>query len=183
MKLATLLNNQSAKLRYNSLETKRQRTMKRDNRKVQPCIISFTKLQSRMKQTDELRSRNSSSSNFGWLQLEPKSKTFTTVEPKPNLRWAWTGSGLNILQDTSDFFGSGLDLDIDFWKKLDQDRIRIFVWFLQRNLPENDSRCHKLWWSWSCFLCYNFYIHKKSKWFCHYVLHSSQWMIICVTLS
>ena len=34
------------------------------------------------------------------------------------------------------FFGSGLDLDIHFWKKLDQDRIRIFtilVWFLLRN--------------------------------------------------
>jgi len=28
------------------------------------------------------------------------------------------------------FFGSGLDLDSYFWKKLDQDRIRIFVWFL-----------------------------------------------------
>jgi len=25
---------------------------------------------------------------------------------------AWTGSGLDILQDTYDFFGSGLDLDI-----------------------------------------------------------------------
>jgi len=44
-----------------------------------------------------------------------------------NQRWAWTGSGLDILQDTFDFFGSGLDLD--FEKKLDQDRIRIFVWF------------------------------------------------------
>ena len=29
-------------------------------------------------------------------------------------RWAWTG--LDILQDTCDFFGSGLDLDIYFWK-------------------------------------------------------------------
>jgi len=45
-------------------------------------------------------------------------------------RWAWTGSGLDILQDTCDFFGSGLDLDIYFWKILDQDRIRILVWFL-----------------------------------------------------
>jgi len=25
----------------------------------------------------------------------------------------------------------------------------------------SDSRCHKLWWS--CFLCYGFYIHKKSE--------------------
>ena len=45
-------------------------------------------------------------------------------------RWAWRGSGLNILQDTCDFFGSGLDLDIYFWKKLDKDSIRIFVEFL-----------------------------------------------------
>ena len=37
-------------------------------------------------------------------------------------RWAWTGSGLDILQDTCDFFGSGLNLDIYFWKKLDQDQ-------------------------------------------------------------
>ena len=44
-------------------------------------------------------------------------------------RRAWTGSGLEVLQDTCDFFGSGLDLDINFWKKLDQDRIRILVWF------------------------------------------------------
>ena len=44
-------------------------------------------------------------------------------------RWAWTGSGLDILQDTCDFFGSGLDLDIRFEKKVDQDRIRILVWF------------------------------------------------------
>jgi len=27
---------------------------------------------------------------------------------------AWTGSGLDILQDSCDFFGSGLDLDIYF---------------------------------------------------------------------
>jgi len=79
-------------------------------------------------------------------------------------RWARTGSGLDILQDTCDFFGSGLDLDIDFWKKMDQDRITIFVWFLQRNFPESDSRCRK-WWC-SCFLCYDFYTHKKSNWFC-----------------
>jgi len=43
-------------------------------------------------------------------------------------RRAWTG--LDILQDTCDFFGSGLDLFIDFWKNLDQDRIRIFAWFV-----------------------------------------------------
>ena len=30
-------------------------------------------------------------------------------------RWAWTGSGLDILQDTCDFFGSGLDLCIHFF--------------------------------------------------------------------
>jgi len=76
-------------------------------------------------------------------------------------RWAWTGSRLDILRGTCDFFGSGLDLDIYFWKKLDQGWIRIFVWFLQRNFPESDSRCHK-WWC-CCFLCYDFYIHKKSK--------------------
>jgi len=89
-----------------------------------------------------------------------------------NQRWAWTGSGLDILQDTCDFFGWGLDLDIYFWKKLD--RIRIFVWFLWRNFSESDSRCHK-WWC-CCFLSYDFYIHKKSKWFCQcvlIVLHSS----------
>jgi len=57
-------------------------------------------------------------------------------------RWAWTGSELDILQDTCNFFGSGLDLDIHFWKKLDQDRIRILVWFLQRNFPESDSIQH-----------------------------------------
>jgi len=46
--------------------------------------------------------------------------------------WAWTGSGLDILQDTCDFFGSGLDLDTYVWKKLDQDicliSIRKFPW-------------------------------------------------------
>ena len=31
--------------------------------------------------------------------------------------WVWTGIGLDILQDACDFFGSGLDLDIHFWKK------------------------------------------------------------------
>jgi len=34
-----------------------------------------------------------------------------------------------------------------------------------------------------CFLCYDFYIHKKSKLFCQYVLHPSQSMIILVTSS
>ena len=57
-------------------------------------------------------------------------------------RWAWTG--LDILQDTCDIFGSGLDLDIDFWKKLDQDQniclisITKFTWeWLLR--PSNSS--------------------------------------------
>jgi len=59
--------------------------------------------------------------------------------------------------------------------------IRIFVWFLKRIFPESDSRCHK-WWC-CCFLCYDFYIHKISKCVCQYVLHSSQSMIIRVTLS
>ena len=71
-------------------------------------------------------------------------------------RRAWTASGLDILQDTWDFFESGLDLNVHFWKKLDQDRIRILVWFLRRNFSESDSRCHKRWWQ--CFLCYGFYI-------------------------
>jgi len=31
-------------------------------------------------------------------------------------RWAWTGSRLDILLDTCDFFGSGLDMDIHFEK-------------------------------------------------------------------
>jgi len=34
----------------------------------------------------------------------------------------------------------------------------------------------------AAFLCYGFYIPKNSKWFCHYALHSSQSMIIRVTL-
>jgi len=51
-----------------------------------------------------------------------------------NQRWAWTGSGLDILQDTYDFFGWGLDLDIYFWKNWI--RISIFVWFLWRNFSE-----------------------------------------------
>jgi len=37
------------------------------------------------------------------------------------------------------FFGLGLDLDIHFWKQLDQDRIRMLVWFLWRNFLESDS--------------------------------------------
>jgi len=67
-----------------------------------------------------------------------------------------------------------------FWIKLDQDQDIFWIsvtkfsweWF-------KTWRCHK-WWS-CCFLCYDFYIHKKSKWFRHYVLHSSQLMIIRVT--
>ena len=38
------------------------------------------------------------------------------------------------------------------------DRIRIFVWFLKRNFPESDSRCHKWWWR--CSLCYDYYKQK-----------------------
>jgi len=73
-------------------------------------------------------------------------------------------------------------LDIySFLKKFDQVRIRIFVWFRWRNFPECDSRCHK-WWC-CCFLYYDFYIHKNSKWFCRYVLNSSQSMMIRVTSS
>jgi len=48
-----------------------------------------------------------------------------------------------------------------FLKKMDQDRIdriRIFVWFLKRNFPESDSRCHKWWWR--CSLCYDYYKQK-----------------------
>jgi len=37
---------------------------------------------------------------------------------------------------------------------MDQDRISMLVWFLQRNFPECDSRRHKWWWQ--CFLCYFF---------------------------
>ena len=33
-----------------------------------------------------------------------------------NQRWEWTGWGLDILQDTCNYFGSGLDLDIYFKK-------------------------------------------------------------------
>jgi len=92
-------------------------------------------------------------------------------------RLAWTGSGLDILQHTCDFFGSGLDLDIHFWIHLDQDRNRILVWFLQLNFPESDSRCDNWWWQ--CFLCYimNFILSIQ------YVLGSSQSMVIRFTLS
>ena len=67
------------------------------------------------------------------------------------------------------FFRSGLDLDIHFWKKLDQNIGFISI----TNFSESDSRCHK-WWL-QCFLCYVFLC-------CQYVLHSSQSMVIRVTL-
>ena len=65
--------------------------------------------------------------------LDSKIRILYTTDCHPDnchQRWASTGSSLDILQDTCDFFGSGLDLDIDFWNKLYPDRIRIFVWFL-----------------------------------------------------
>ena len=50
-----------------------------------------------------------------------------------NQRWAWTG--LDILQDTCDFFGSGLDLDI--LKKIGSGQHQviglIFIWLLLLN--------------------------------------------------
>jgi len=47
------------------------------------------------------------------------SRTRKNLSPNTSAsqRSAWTGSGLDILQDTCDFFGSGMDLDIYFWKK------------------------------------------------------------------
>jgi len=44
------------------------------------------------------------------------------------------------------FFRIRIGFRYTFLKNLDQDRIRIFVWFLRRNFLESDSRCHKWWW-------------------------------------
>ena len=46
-----------------------------------------------------------------WVKIEKYDSPLISGQ-----RWAWTASGLDILQDTCDFFGLGLDLDIDFWK-------------------------------------------------------------------
>jgi len=79
-----------------------------------------------------------------------------------NQRWAWTRSGFDIIQDTSDFFGSGLDLDIHFWKILDQDigliSITKFSWEWFKMSQTMVAVFSLLW----------FYIQ--------YVLHSSQFV-------
>ena len=119
-----------------------------------------------------------------WLhrQLQHTLPAKFPLLPSPReQRWAWTGSGLDILRDTCGFFGPGLDLDTYFWKKLDQDRIRILVWF-QGNFPESGSKCHKWWCDGSVSFAIVFIFTKKTKLFCQYVPHSSQSMIILVTL-
>jgi len=63
-----------------------------------------------------------------WLKMHVFHTPVSEWSMTAQQRWAWTGSGLEILQDTCDFLRSGLV--IYFCKKLDQDRIRIFVWFL-----------------------------------------------------
>ena len=45
-----------------------------------------------------------------------------------------------------------------FEKKMVQDRIKIFVWFLLRKFSDSDSRCHK--WCCCCFLCCYSYSQK-----------------------
>ena len=75
-------------------------------------------------------------------------------------RWAWTRSVLDILQDICDFFGSGLDLDIYFWNKLDQGICLISItkfsceWFEDVTNVEMMVQVFSL-------LC--FFIHKKIK--------------------
>jgi len=70
-----------------------------------------------------------------------------------------------------------------FLKNMDQDICLIsvtkFSWKWFKMSQRND------WWCFFCFICYDFYslFTKKSKWFCQYVVHSSQSMIIRVTLS
>jgi len=43
------------------------------------------------------------------------------------------------------FFWIRIGFGYLFLKKIGSVRIRIFAWFLQRNFPESDSRCHKWW--------------------------------------
>jgi len=86
-------------------------------------------------------------------------------------RWAWT---LDILQDTCDFFGSGLDLDILFWKKLDEDRIKDIGLISITKF------------SWEWFKISQMMVAVFSLlWFLYSqcVLHSSQSMVISATLS
>jgi len=74
--------NQLANTRYNKLATKRQQTKKCNNRfshKNCNATLYYNAAQYwqiRMKQIDGLWSRSSSPSNFVWLQLELKPKTF-----------------------------------------------------------------------------------------------------------
>jgi len=86
-------------------------------------------------------------------------------------RWAWT---LDILQDTCDFFGSGLDLDILFWKKLDEDRIKDIGLISITKF------------SWEWFKISQMMVAVFSLlWFLYSqcVLHSSQSMVISATLT
>jgi len=72
--------NQAEKIRYNSLAIKHQQTKNvatgHHTKFSSTSYYDAAQLwQSRMKQLDGLWSLNSSPSNFGWLQLEPKPKT------------------------------------------------------------------------------------------------------------
>jgi len=87
---------------------------------------------------------------------------------------------LDTLQDTCDFFGPGLDLDIYFWKK---NWIRTGSGYLFDFYNEIFLRVIQDVTNAGAVIFFPmiFIFTKKSKWFCQCVLHSSQSMLIHVT--
>jgi len=96
-------------------------------------------------------------------------------------RWVWTGSGLDILQNTCDFFESGLDLDIYFGKNwIKTGSGYSFDLYNEISMRVIQDVTNDAWWYRNVLV---FIFTKKSKLFCQYVVHLSQSMIIHVTLS
>jgi len=92
-------------------------------------------------------------------------------------RCAWTGSGLDNLQDPCDFFGSGVDLDVYFWKEF----VRTGSGYFFDIYNERSLRVIQDVTNYGGRVFFAMVCIKKSKWFCHYVQHSSQSMIIRAT--